>query len=95
MKDDLISRQAAIDKMMDLYNEDVELYGVPIPEGFDGHRAVEAIKEIPSAQPERKKGRWGADGSCPFCGKESVYNGEIYFQNYCPNCGAKMMEDKK
>ena len=48
---DLISRQAVIDKMMDLYNEDVELYGVPIPEGFDGHRAVEAIKEIPPAEP--------------------------------------------
>lgn len=97
---DTISRQAAIDKMMDLYNEDVELYGVPIPEGFDGHRAVEAIKEIPSAEPERKKGEWipefngkftgGAYWfSCSKCRRivPEVRNGGW---DFCPNCGCRM-----
>ena len=48
---DLISRQAAIDAMMKLQNEDIEAYGASIPEGFDGDRAVAALKELPSAQP--------------------------------------------
>ena len=49
--DDLISRAAAIDAMMKLQNEDIEAYGASIPEGFDGDRAVAALKELPSAQP--------------------------------------------
>lgn len=92
MTDDLISRHEAIDKMMDLYNEDVELYGVPIPEGFDGHRAVEAIKEIPPAEPERKHGEWiiNSDGYYPYCsvcGQEP--DGRV-MTNFCPHCGADM-----
>ena len=50
--DDTISRAAAIDAMMKLQAEDIEAYGASIPEGFDGDRAVTAIKALPSAQPE-------------------------------------------
>ena len=49
---DLIERQAAIEAMLQLERDDEESYGASIPEGFDGARAVEALKEIPSAQPE-------------------------------------------
>ena len=49
---DTISRAAAIDAMMKLQAEDIEAYGASIPEGFDGDRAVTAIKALPSAQPE-------------------------------------------
>ena len=48
--DDLISRQAAIDAMMALQKEDTEAYGCDIPEGFDGKRAAEALKRLPTAQ---------------------------------------------
>lgn len=48
---DLIDREAAIDAMMKLQTEDIEAYGVSIPEGFDGDRAVTALKALPSAQP--------------------------------------------
>lgn len=52
MKDDrLISLNAAIDAMMKIQTEDIEAYGASIPEGFDGDRAVTAIKALPSAQP--------------------------------------------
>lgn len=46
----LIYRQAAIDAMMRLQAEDDENYGCHIPEGFDGERAKEALKELPSAE---------------------------------------------
>lgn len=54
MKNDLISRQAAIDAMYRLEAEDIETYGCSIPEGFDAKPAVEALKALPSAYPERK-----------------------------------------
>ena len=49
---DTIYRQDAIDSMMKLQAEDIEAYGASIPEGFDGDRAVTALKALPSAQPE-------------------------------------------
>lgn len=52
MKDDTISRAAAIDAMMKLQAEDIEAYGASIPEGFDGDRAAKALKELPPAQPD-------------------------------------------
>ena len=53
-------------------------------------------KELPSAQPEPKKGKWiSLDDSrgkyndygykCSECGEHSEYE-----ENYCPNCGARM-----
>jgi hypothetical protein len=48
--EDCISRKAAIDKMQELEDEDIEAYGCSIPEGFDGKRAIEALKSLPSIQ---------------------------------------------
>ncbi len=92
---DLISRQAAIEAMMRLQKEDEEAYGVSIPEGFDGERAAEALSKLPSAEPERKTGRWEyhhygsgcGNWHCTACGDIAIVSG---IEAYCPNCGAKM-----
>ena len=79
--DDLISRQAAIEavKQREWLTEDAK------------EILEEVLTQLPSAQPERKKGEW-FDGyrwqRCSLCkqtGKKSW--------NYCPNCGADMRED--
>lgn len=44
----LIELDAAIEAMMKLQTEDIEAYGASIPEGFDGDRAVAALKALPS-----------------------------------------------
>ena len=52
---DLISRQAAIDALRKLREEDIEDYGCEIPEGFNQDhldRATFAIKQLPPIQPE-------------------------------------------
>ena len=49
---DLIDRQAAIDAMKRLWEDDLEAYGVEIPESFDAERANEAIRDLPSAGAE-------------------------------------------
>lgn len=52
------------------------------------------IEDLPSAQPERKRGRWIDDGDpfmweCGCCGyRVKRYNNT----RYCPNCGADMRE---
>lgn len=49
---DLISREDAINAMMVLKQADDLAYGCEIPESFDSERAIEALKNIPSAYPE-------------------------------------------
>ena len=48
----------------------------------------EIIKALPSAQPERKKGSWTDDASCPFCGFKPWYERDIHTLSFCPSCGA-------
>lgn len=83
---DSISRQAAI--------KDAESW-VTIDE-YEKHlqkNIVEWLKELPSAEPERKKGKWiktyiGGFGKlmgyCNRCGVKHPVD------NFCPNCGADM-----
>lgn len=68
---DCISRQAAIEAV--IYAKD----------DLDAERT---IRRLPSAQPERKKGKW-IDDNCSECGFY-VYHGDM--RNFCPKCGAKM-----
>ena len=68
--------------------------------GYFGTIESEIIPK-PSAQPERKKGkwinRWSGDGStwleekCSECG--IVFEDEPHEYNFCPNCGARMDEE--
>ena len=84
-RDDLIKRQDAIDAFMAEH-----------PDGKDSCRiswALNVINELPSAQPERKKGKWIYDSDCYICNQcRSAFGwwADSQTSNYCPNCGADM-----
>ena len=101
---DCISRQAAIDALCKLREEDIEDYGCEIPEGFNQDhldRATFAIKQLPPIQPEPKRGkwiktaRWGRVYYCDQCRNYLDFDGVNAGRgstNFCPNCGADMRE---
>jgi len=75
---DCISREAAI-HLIAGYN------GV-----MDKSVAKRLLIQMPSAQPERKKGKW-IDGSIPtyaVCSECAYQERYAYENNYCPNCGS-------
>ena len=85
---DCISRQAAIDETWKY-----PTYSDPLNVLTE---VRDRIKALPSAQPERKKGKWVdcEDGyylaNCSECGFQmDVHENRGYF-NFCPNCGADM-----
>ena len=64
------------------------------------------IDDAPTIEPERKKGKWNTyyhsdidfSHSCNQCGYSAPYQmigGKVFQKkwNFCPNCGADMMED--
>lgn len=95
MDDDTISRQVAIDALWKINNEQDSVYYTSAI-----HSAVDAIESLPSAE---RRGRWIEEYSanhfqakCSACGESTLYGitydleGNAYYMNYCPNCGAKM-----
>lgn len=80
--DDLISRQAAI-----------EAIKRAIWDKHTAKDAIDAVCNIPSAQPERKKGKWISDEDgniyCSVCGRTGV--GE----SFCEHCGANMKGEEE
>ena len=85
---DLIDRQAAIDIADDLRD----------CISVDGYWAwMERLKKLPSAQPERKKGRWiKVNGktaincsACYHCSWSRSFEDTVKRFNFCPNCGAR------
>ena len=105
---DLISRQAAIDAI----HEDILLK--PLNDSFyrENHEFVtvgyveRTLLAVPSAQPERKKGRWVQSNldkeflTCSCCRTENLKMRMAYRRDYaniflyCPNCGAEMEGDR-
>ena len=102
---DTIYRQAAIEIIQSMYS------GMPrVPwmrkdwqKRYEPYiRTENAIRKLPSAQPERKTGRWiherlasTTGGSypvtrCSACQNSMPFEWEA---KYCPNCGAYMGED--
>lgn len=80
---DTISRQDAIDTCM---RDDVHT----------GYDAACLIAQLPSAQPEQKKGKWIVEGNryyCPFCGKGIIFAG-VKVANYCSYCGSDLRGDE-
>lgn len=64
---------------------------------------IRRIKNLPPAEPERKRGHWiEADdsdnrisGRCSVCGWEShLYEDDVVGMDFCPNCGADMKGDR-
>ena len=57
---------------------------------------MKIINSIPSAEPERKKGKWIEDETgygfwiCSECGFASEAFGANILYPFCPNCGAKL-----
>ena len=88
---DLIDRQAAI--------AEFNCCELTPDGGIDVNYAIDFLKQLPSAQPERKKGRWinaypdiepnpmFMYGICSVCGYEQAISDKL---NFCPNCGADM-----
>ena len=79
---DLISRQAAIDALSQYPFEKVV-------------NCVSIIEELPSAQPERKKGKWidySDEGyvECPFCHSATNCDGNKDELHFCFSCGADL-----
>ena len=77
---DLISRQDAIDALQEKVFHDLsdEFYG-----------AMQVLDELPSAQPERKKGRWiPVDSYSAFGGDEATWmaHGNPVAFYYCSEC---------
>jgi hypothetical protein len=84
--DDLISRQAAIDALTHKWDGMVT-------------SVFDVLKELPSAQLERKKGKWVRDefgSKCSCCGLYAYRDkfGEPWESDYCPNCGSYNREEK-
>ena len=79
--DDLISRQAAIEAIN-------SHFGFNIEEEY-GSAVQEVINGLPSAQPERKKGRWiPVDSYSAFGGDEATWmaHGNPVAFYYCSEC---------
>ena len=96
---DLIRREDALDAIT---NIDTSI--IPFPKareyveiGFE--IVINRLKKLPSAEPERKKGKWmlyynieqGRALRCSEC-KMVFWVGDGREGNFCPNCGAKMDE---
>lgn len=58
------------------------------------NQCIDYVKDAPSVEPERKTGKW-VEGKCNRCGTHAPFWAmatTYYRSNYCPGCGAKMME---
>ena len=81
---DLINRQDAIDA--------VHYY---IESGYKCD-IFQELKNLPSVEPEQKKGMWKSDESgddywiCSVCGFASEAFGANILYHFCPSCGADM-----
>ena len=86
---DLISRQVAIRWVKTECNP----YGKPSLDFESGKKFLEHLEQMPSAQKERKTGKWELrtymphHNYCTCCDADSPYNKRW---KYCPNCGADM-----
>jgi DNA-directed RNA polymerase subunit M/transcription elongation factor TFIIS len=96
----LIDRQQAIDAIAQCTNcgdEDTLREYVlkhSLDNGWTGGilEALDAVKNLPPAQPEPKEGQW-VNGCCNKCGGHAPFwamASTYYKSDFCPHCGAKM-----
>ena len=89
MSKDTIYRQDAINAVC---LEIIKITDYPLTLAYE--IAEKAIEKLPSAQPERKKGKWTflePNGfKCSECNRYlNIACGDVKM-NFCPNCGADM-----
>lgn len=92
---DLISRQAAIEAILtELTKRErknlLHTWSTVEVKCF----IVEMLEQLPSAQPERKKGKWLDDCGglkCSVCG--CTIDDPYYVEGYCTKCGSYNKED--
>lgn len=92
--EDAISRQAAIEAVIDLCK-----YYTPTKSVYHPHMdfVIEALQDLPPVTPQQKTGQWqqDLDGTylCSECGsgfkEQPTLMGKPMFA-WCPSCGAKM-----
>lgn len=101
---DLISRKEAMDAIMSTEPFIVEING----EQYVGQKTsdvMDVLQALPSAEPERKKGKWlhkpneydDDTYECSRCGEPwTLIDGtpEENNMNFCPNCGADMRGER-
>ena len=99
---DLISRAEAIKAIEDLPN----CYN-GFSDTYDKACIIGTLEEVPSAEPERKKGKWIDDEEKGMCkcsnckakhSKEFLWNIAIFGEDiprYCPTCGADMRQGEE
>lgn len=92
MKNDLISRQAAIDAL------DKRFDSIPMNQTTEILLLRKDLRELPPAQPDRKRGKWidyvNSHCECSVCHTEwSYFQNETECFEFCPNCGADMRDD--
>lgn len=101
--EDAISRQAAIDCLDADFTIDGKENMETVVDYING--AFKQIKELPSVTPQPKTGHWiteiksdlrgdmwPTNPKCSECGGEPYFSKTIYSYNFCPYCGAKMVE---
>lgn len=98
---DTIYRQAAIDALNLAYTNIEVVNNRPVNDCEQElyYRIRRELSKLPSAQPQRKKGKWldgkgnvkivGYGAYCSCCRRESEY-----LNNYCGWCGALMNEEE-
>ena len=106
---ELIDRQAAIDAIVQCTNCGDEntlreyVLKHSLDNGWTGGilEALDAVKDLPPAQPERKEGHWiegkiyrdVIECNCSECGQLMTTAASVRM-NFCPNCGADMRGEK-
>ena len=109
MNNDLISRQAAIDKINEYasvwmeYTDSMSIHDVA-QEALNAAKRtmVRIVSELPSVTPKQKTGKWTNhrnDGGhniadCVQCGEAMQWFDDDIKPNFCPICGARMTEDE-
>lgn len=80
--DDLISRKAAIEAINALHE---------LPNAWLDY-AVDVVMALPSAQPQRKKGKWlsVSDETQTWYHCSECHYQQYDKTNFCPSCGARM-----
>ena len=88
--DDLISRQAAIEAVEESRRLNHHQDGKEAcAHEYEHRHFLKIIRDLPSVQPERKKGKW-RKGVCE-CGYDWAKDAPISsVPNFCPQCGTDM-----